>query len=223
MMQNEMTLELAQNLYDDFILGAKPEKEKKRTIGYCEECETPSLTNEGGMNVCTLCGLVDSFETVVEYSTDYIPKKSLYKRRLYCMDKLRHINCLKAPRRTQKHNEIINKISSEYEFDSIIELKQILKELGAKTLYKYLYFVYYDIKKTKAIDISLRNMNVIVDQFVQIDSKFKCSDLHKRRNIVSYHSLIFYIMKKNNIDGYDNIILPYNNVKIMRLIRDIDK
>lgn len=210
MMFEHMSLEDAERIYEDFT-------PIERTLTPKCECV---LTNEFGMRVCVLCGVVDSYDVVEEFvHGEYVPTtRSIYKRRLYCMEKIRSLCGHKIPC-SKAYGQVKRKLS-KLSFDTIVELKQILKDMGKTTLYKYLYGIWFDLKGEKLIELTPHQQDILSLEFVELDGKFKeQQDQHKRSNIMSYASVLYFLMKKHNYKGYDHIILPYNNVRIMRLIR----
>lgn len=188
----------------------------------CEDCEV-NLVDECGMWYCPECGIVQAYGIVEEFVHGQPPpsKRSIYKRRLYCQEKIRSLCGNKVPN-TAAYRKVKRKLNMS-NFTSIIELKQLLKKLKYTSYYKHLYGIWYDLKGTKLIELTPYQQDMLAVQFVDLDMQFKQDEGHKRSNIMSYASMLYYLMKKNNYDGWKHIILPYNNVKIMRLIRSLDK
>ena len=109
-------------------------------------------------------------------------------------------------------------ILSQYNFNDIYELITIMKQLKMNKLYPFIYMIYYDIKKVKLIDLKWNQIDKIADEFVKFEIQFKTSaKTSKRKNMLSYYSIIYLIMKRLNYDGYQHIILP-NNFDQMELL-----
>jgi hypothetical protein len=191
----------------------------------CDDCHI-DLMEQFGMWYCPECGCVDSYGVVEEFvhgESGFITQRSLYKRRLYFMEKIRSLCGHRNVMSNTASYRRLKKRLTKRNFSSIVELKQLLKEFKCNSYYKWLYTIWWDLKGTKLIELTPYQQDMLAVQFVEIDVKFKQQQgEHKRSNIMSYASVLYYLMKKNLYDGWEHIILPYNNVKIMRLIRSID-
>lgn len=79
---------------------------------------------------------------VMEHTLEYQKRRATYKRRLYCIEKLRLMACQK-PCRYRRH-EYAKMLSSlkQLEFDTIEELREQMSNTGNSRFYKYIYMVY---------------------------------------------------------------------------------
>lgn len=187
----------------------------------------PNVCSECGGNLqfinyyltCTTCGLtdLDSVDNCcLENFDDYIPKKSLYRRKLYALDKIRMLTSQKVCKKNN-YRASVDQLS-KYNFTDIFGLKKIMKRLKLNKLYPYIYLIYFDIKKVKLIDLKWYQIDKIADELVKFEIQFKTSDkTSNRKNMLSYYSIIYLIMKRLNYDGYQHIILP-NNFNQMDLL-----
>ena len=110
------------------------------------------------------------------------------------------------------------KLLAKKKFRTIFELKKHMKVLRMNKLYPYIYLIFFDIKKIKLIDLNLNQIDKITTEFVKTEMQFKSCDI-KRKNMLSYYSLIYLTMKRLGYVGYNHIILP-NNFKEMKLNYD---
>lgn len=184
----------------------------------CEECFT-RLTHGTYFLYCSTCGTIDFDKPVkfaLEYATDFISKQIFYKRRVYCIEKLNLIAGFKTSR-SSKFKQNVNSIK-EYDFKNIKELKNIMKLLKLHKLYKFIYEIWYIIKGSRLINLTHDQIDILANQFVDIENKFKNSD-NKRKNMLNYNSVIYILFRKNKIKGYKHILLPFNHVVIVKALR----
>ena len=107
---------------------------------------------------------------------------------------------------------------SKYEFEDIFELKSIMKQLKMNKLYNFIYMIFFDIKNIKLIDLNYNQIDKIAEEFVKFEYQFKTSaKTSTRKNMLSYYSIIYLIMKRLNYGGYEHIILPNNFDEIQEL------
>jgi len=78
--------------------------------------------------------------------------------------------------------------------------------------------IFFDIKQINLINLTGNQLNIITAEFIKTESFFK-NGLIKRKNMISYYSLIYLTMKRLGYPDYDNILLP-NNFKAMKLKYD---
>ena len=218
----ELTIENAHLFLEDFDLERNPTKtEAKRDPNRCQECDG-ELKYINFFLTCTGCGLtdLDKCESVAMESIDeYIPKRSLYRRKLYAMDKLRMLNAQKTCKKPAYKKAI--KQLRKLEFNTVDELKELMKEHGFNKLYPFIYLIYQDIKQVKLIDLSWRQIDKIADEFVKMELQFKSSaKTSKRKNMLSYNVMIYMIMKRLRYPGYEHILLPKNNRTVQNLAAD---
>ena len=216
-MTEELTLNEMYELYLDFI----DEGSKDIDINtnphnmICEDCKVDKVILNC-FKVCTQCGVMDiedpSYEVI-----PWTPTIALYKRRLYCQEKLKLYTGHKLCRSAQ-YRKIVKDLKT-YDILNIIELKQYLKEWKQKRFYKYIYNLYFDVTGIRLIKLSSQDIDFLSRKFVEIEGKFKGSELHKRKNFFNYNSCIFLLMKKYKYKGYKNIILPLNHLHIAKVLR----
>ena len=215
----ELTIENAHLFLEDFELERNPPKaEAIRDPNKCQECDG-ELQYVNHFLTCVDCGLTDLDKCqsiAMESSDEYIPKRSLYRRKLYALDKLRMLNAQKTCKKPI-YKTAIDKLRTS-EFSTIHELKKLMKEHKYNKLYPYIYLIYHEIKQVKLIDLDWRQIDRIADEFVKMEIKFKTSEkTSKRKNMLSYNVMIYMIMKDLNYKGYDHILLPQNYKYVKKL------
>lgn len=209
---NEITLKNA-HLYLEEMEGV-PEQ-PSYDPSKCNECGT-ELKPDTYFYYCHVCGTID-FDKPVCVDHEWTPPKITYKRRLYCIDKLMMISGRKYSR-SKAYPLVIQKLK-EYEINSLKELKQTMKILKYHRLYKFIYNIWYDLKKERLISLTGNQIDQLSREFVAIESKFKACTRHTRKNMLNYNSLIYILMKKNKIKGHRHILLPFNHIVIVKMLK----
>lgn len=197
----------------------------------CEHCHVQLVIVDEAFRSCPSCGetdLGDPTHYVVDqpYSdTPYYSKKSLYKRRLYCNERLALLSCHKLNHsqpfkdmvKTLKHGEVV--------FEGLQELRELMKVSGYQKFYKYIYSLYRDLTGEQLITMNSQQMDQVSRRVVNIDVKFKehAKVLHWRKNIISYSSLIYLTMESLGIPGYEYVLLPKNHLDMEALYDQLVK
>ena len=188
----------------------------------CNECDVDHVKTNEGFPLCPLCGIVnrDEPEFVNEIVDHDIKRKvmSIYKRRLYVKEKL-NLMVGNKQSRSKQYKDILIKLSHK-KIRNIIHLKQILKKCNFKKYYKYIYNIYYDLKKIRLIKLSHNDIDFLVKKFIDVETKFK-EISNGRSNFFSYSSVIYMLMKKYKYEGYQHVILPLNHVTISKKIKTL--
>ena len=217
-MTEELTFKEMEDLYLDFVDG--PRKDPDITDPYnlkCKDCNVEKVY-EDCFKVCPECGVMDIDDPIYE-DTPWTPAVALYKRRLYCQEKLKLMTGHKLCR--SPHYKKIVKELKDYDIQNIIELKQYLKEWKLKRFYKYIYNMYFDVTKIRLITLSSQDIDFLSRKFVELESQFKMSELHKRKNMFNYNSCLYLLMKKYKYKGYEHILLPLNHLQIAKTLRKL--
>jgi len=218
-----MSRKYYKDLYDKYEEFMYVPPNSPRDPNVCDECEGDMQQTSDGFLACTICGVcdLDSMEYVQESFTDVIIKnKTLYKRRQYCINKLQLLAAVRHCRSPAYMNATT--ILKNLNFDNINELRTLMRENKLSNYYKYLYVIWNDIKHEKLITLTDNEIQAIATKFIELENKFKTSEYHKRKNIFSYNSVIYIIMKDMNMNGYEHIILPNNHEQLEEVIQKIN-
>ena len=210
---------MCDTLYPDEEVVEK--KEVKQRINYCTDCDLDMETVDYGYYACLNCGQCASTNVFVtdkkyEMNATLYSKKSIYKRRLYCREKLK-LMCCRKKCFDEGYSKLIERLKKKKNINNVVQLKQCLKDWNKRRYYKHIYNIFNDIKGIKLICLTPIEIHRLSAQFVNLEIKFK--RITKRKNIFNYSSIIFQLMKKNHIKGYKNIILPLNHLQISKQIK----
>ena len=212
----DFTIENAHLILEDYYLSLKePEPKIDIPVWKCGECNIDKVVQDCFF-VCPDCGEME-IDHPIYYDTDYATKVALYKRRLYCMEKLKlymgHKQC-RSP-----HYKKIVKDLKDHDVQSLIELKDYLKLWKCKKFYKYIYNLYYDVTGVRLINLTMQDADFLARKFVEVESQFKQSYIHKRNNFFNYNSCLYHLMKKYGYKDYKHILLPLNHLKISKVLK----
>ncbi len=162
----------------------------------CKNCNNDDIRYNGDFFICIECGLCQ--EHRIYYQTpsfiDNISFRCKYKRTKHFNKIVRSIcGCMIA----SVPDDVIN-IISKYSFNTIFELKKIMKKLKLKKYYLSSYYIYKNVKNHNLIDLDNNTIKIMINMFKRIDSCF--IDLRSeydsnRQNTFQYHYLIRKILR----------------------------
>jgi hypothetical protein len=164
---------------------------------------------------CINCGLVDIDRQIfVDHKIHYNNYGScyLYHRRTYFKIKLRLLSGYKQCL-SEKYQDALNKLKC-HKFQTIAELRKLMKKLKLQRFYNYIYSIYYDIKKVRLINLSLDDIEFLLNKFQLFEKEFK-KQFPEKSNILSYNLTIYLLLKKYKYDCYKYILLPKNKIKFI--------
>ena len=181
-----------------------------------DTCDHEWIYNEWH-DVCIKCGQTRDLSTQFK-DTEQTKKNPTYKRQKLFKEYLYNINCNNLPD-PKIFFKIMEKLSG-IDFKTIFELKRIMKDLKLFSQYKHCYYYYQKIKKIKLINLTVAEMNILIDNFDSISKLFN-KNKENRKYLPSMNVVLFICMKRNKIDGYENIILPSNSNSLIAKIEKI--
>lgn len=208
-------------LYEHYLDLCDDDIEPEPT-GLCNCDVEPIIVNS--FPTCPDCGIVDIDHPgiVVDFDNNYnfSKAKSIYKRRLYCREKLRLLSAYKFPRNCKKFNNVVKKLK-KIGVENLQDVKKFLKNSGNKQFYKFVYSIYYLVTGERLISLTGNQVEIISNEFSRIEGYFR--DSTERHNIYNYNSMIYLLMKKHKIPGYNKIKLPLNHKYISKKLRTVIK
>lgn len=217
-MTEELILNEMYELYLDMIHEPMNDPEMTDPSNLkCQDCNVIKVY-EDCFKVCPECGVMDIDDPIYEVEP-WTPPVALYKRRLYCQEKLKLYTGHKLCR--SPHYRKIVKDLKDYHIENIIELKECLKEWKLKRFYKYIYNLYFDVTGIRLIKLTSQDIDFLSRKFVELESQFKMSELHKRKNMFNYNSCLYLLMKHYGYKGYEHILLPLNHLVIAKTLRKL--
>lgn len=173
---------------------------------------------------CCLCGVVDIDRPVFLDSRQESQKSCyLYTRKTYFLTVLRLLSGLKQCE-SDKYPEVIKKIS-EHEFNNIFELKKIMSKLKMQKYYKFIYSIYFDIKKIKLINLKYDDIEFLTNKFILLEFEFK-KYYPNKSNMISYSLILYCLLKYFDYDCYKYIITPKKTEflnEVTKILKNIEK
>src|ERR1700678_1565644 len=177
--------------------------------------------NVDGFTTCINCGIVDLYkQSFCESNFKPYTTNHLYYRKSYFKEKLPLLVGIKQSS-SSKYNKVINQLKSQ-KFESIIDLRKIMKKLKLNRYYKYIYSIYYDIKKVILINLTSSDIDFLTYKFLQLENDLK-KHYPDKSNLLSYNIVVYSLLKKFDYDDYKNILLPRNHRKIINKIIELLK
>lgn len=150
---------------------------------FCIECNEEMIIIQNKYT-CTSCATVNNsiiFNFPMVYSN-----KIVYTRLNHFKFKLNKLNAIDSD---YIPISVINNIK-KHEFNSIIELRNVMKQLKYGYYYKNIHLIYLIIKKNRLIDMSIDFKNKLTKMFELINlNYFQCHN--KRIQFINYNYFIF--------------------------------
>ena len=171
-----------------------------------------------GHYTCVLCGSVDIDRIAFHESIHKPICKSyyIYHRKSYFREKFRFLIGIKQPPNQQEYQEVIEKIK-QHPFETIFDLKRLMRKLKLSLYYKYIYHIYFLIKNIKLIPLTLIEIDNLVNKFLALERSFK-QQLPGKNNLPSYDIVISVLLKKNHYNCYKHVLQPKNQRKLTKII-----
>ena len=210
---SSLSLENAHLFLEAFEDQIKPKAEvQEYNADECQECRG-KLIFINFFLTCSNCGLTDLDKCERSYLDDsetFIRKRSFYKRKLYATEKLKLMTCRKP---CKKANYVASiKILAKKKFETIFELKKLMKDLKMNKLYPYIYQLYNDIKQINLVPLTFNDIEKLTHRF-----RFNQNKIKK----FSYFLIINRMLKKHNYNFYNQITIPESNKKLVLKIDNI--
>jgi len=177
-----------------------------------------------GSYVCVQCGDVDRRIIFYEHQPSfYRGPCHVYKRNLYFRDK---ISALSGHRQesSPKYLQMLEDLKSK-PFETIRELKNLLKKGNFSCFNKHLYSIYFDLKGKRLINLSSYDIENLENQFFSFERNFKRL-YPNNKYILNYNIIIFCLLKKNGFPCANHILLSKNRnhsmTKFLEIIENIE-
>ena len=228
---------MSNTVWEDLLIEMKlmPEppavlpRQDNKVDGVCEEdgCGGALVAGDAFL-FCNACGTVDLDRAthgapLLESAQDWLRKPVLYKRRQYIRDRLL-VMCGKKHSRSPAYKGMVKELQA-HGFEDLDGLRALMKELGYHKQYKFVYNVFFDATGVRLVDLDHHTIERLSDQFVALEAKFKAanqrSEATGRKNMVGYSSLIWYLLKQNQLKGHEHVLLPLNHERMVRLLEGL--
>jgi hypothetical protein len=220
-MEQHITTQNAHLLLEEFYNDNTLDERVSATGSYLESDCDHNIVDADGFDCCIKCGEVtDNAKFVIEQQCfEYYKRRATYKRRLYCIEKLRLMSCQKFCIYRRKEYLKMLKDMKKCKFNTINKLRRLMNTRGYTQFYKYIYLIFRELKGVQLITLTQQQIHIIAVKFVDVDVKFRefLHIHHERKNIMSYNSIIYCVMKELKIQGYKTMVLPLNHKSMQQL------
>ena len=211
-----MNLEQALNLYEDYLHGTEEEPACRLYADYYCECGNAYIMSELS-KICSECATAEPLGAVVLPIGVRI-KKSLYHRRSYFVERM-YLLCGYKQCNSLEYSSVVRRCK-KHKFSSIRQLRKVMKRIGVNKYYKYVYNIYYDIKKVRHVKLSQQRIAQLSQEFVVMEGFFKQNrDTHQRKNLFSYSVIIYMLLKRHKIRGARYILLPHQSKLLLKDVK----
>lgn len=174
-----MEIETYEKYYNMFI-KVKPEE----ILNTCNH----EICIISGMKTCINCGCVFGHIYVAEKNMTFRKQYHNYERSNYFKEKLLLIGGYKQCTKNG-YNEMINFMKTKI-INNIFDLKKLMRYKYSK-FYKYIYNIYFDTTKVKAVQLSLDLINWMHNQYIIFEKIYK-----KSYNVKPNYTIVIFAMLK---------------------------
>lgn len=193
------------DLYEQMIAEPiKQELPKGKPI-----CCGQDMIDIDAYTTCVLCGnALDSLVFDVRTNdTGRIKTKVCYKRNSYFKQRLNQISCKRMCSNNQYNTVLALLKKPENHFDTLKELKAILKKNKKFKYYQWNFLLYKDVKGEELIKLTHKQIEEYNNWFQQFNHRFNKRN-QKKAQMLSYAFIIHYLLKRDNIPNYDLVVVP---------------
>jgi hypothetical protein len=211
-----MNFEQALKLYEDYLHGTKKEPACRLHAYYYCECGNAYIMSDL-YKMCSECATAEPLGAVVLPIGVRI-NKSLYHRRSYFVERM-NLLCGYKQCNSMEYSSVVRRCK-KHKFSSIRQLRKVMKRIGVNKYYKYVYNIYYAIKKVRHVKITQQRIALLSQEFVVMEGFFKQNrDTHQRKNLFSYSVIIYMLLKRHKIAGARYILLPHQSKLLLRDVK----
>jgi hypothetical protein len=206
------------SLFDDFLPDADSDTED-----YPCSCGANWVIVKG-TPICTNCGICDNDRRVFQidkYAGTFnfsMSRKIPYNRKRYFKTRLNLLMGYIQSPKTPAYKHMIKQLKICLAFNSIRQLRTSMKVQGFNKFYPFIYNIWYEVKGTRVLNISVAQYHDLRKQFDDFNRWFRHNK--KDRNIVNYSVFLYAVLKHNNIEGYENLFLPTKNKHSFNIVKE---
>lgn len=162
---------------------------------------------------CTVCGrAVEEFVYVIDTEGGMIKKRAQYKKGSYFKHILELVTCRKLSQ-SPKYNGVVEHLKT-LPFETIPQLRVLMKAHKYNKFYPFIFVIFFDIKKIKLINLSTTYYYRFLYEFGRIEHHFKLHNHGKKRTMLSYHFIVYSLLKKYKMDCFKFIQIPTTSSKL---------
>jgi hypothetical protein len=207
------------SLFDEFL----PEADSESENNYPCKCKADWLM-VNGTPTCTNCGICDIDKRAFQinkysgtFNLSWSSRKVPYNRKRYFKTRLNLLMGYIQSPKTPAYKHMISQLKICLAFNSIRQLRTSMKVQGFNKFYPFIYNIWYEVKGTRVVNISVAQYHILRKQFDDFNRWFRHTK--KERNIVNYSVFLYAVLKHNNIEGYENLFLPQKNKHSFKIVK----
>jgi len=141
------------------------------------------------------------------------------KRKNYFQDKLLILCGLRSCPNTKDYLHALNEVK-KHNFETIGELRSLIKKLRLRKA-RYLYKIYYDIKKKRLINLKYNDIRKLNEMFIKIERYY--SNDNPNGCLKGYNVIIYHLLKHYGYKCYKYVFLPANHKFMSEYITELLK
>jgi virulence-associated protein VapD len=181
-------------------------------------CNEPTVIIDS-YRTCKTCGRCkEEFIYIVQTKSIRKNKRVLYKRISYFKHLMYLYSCNKLSN-SPKYNNVLSVLKNE-DFDSIQDLRAIMKKHKFNKFYPSIYLLYRDIKKERLIILTRPQIDKLIHLFVKVERYFQKNN-KIRKAMYSYNLLINRMLYHMKYAFYEYVPVPISNLKMVQKIDEI--
>jgi hypothetical protein len=192
------------------------QKTEKDDFSVCCGQETVIIESYRTCKTCGRCQ--EEFIYIIQTESIRKNKRVLYKRVSYFKHLMYLYSCNKLSN-SPKYNNVLSVLKNE-DFDSIQDLRAIMKKHKFNKFYPCIYLLYRDIKKERLITLSRSQIDQLINLFVKVERYFQKNN-KIRKAMYSYNLLINRMLYHLKYAFYEYVPVPISNLKMVQKIDEI--
>ena len=171
-----------------------------------------------GFATCTICGIAGVVsQYIVQHKGFSVRRYASYKRISYFRHVLALVSCRKR-RASSRYSKAVARLKTQ-QFDTLPELRRLMKKKKMSKLYPDIFLLYRDIKGVEVVSLTTSDMDQLVSLFRQFETTLRRAG--KAKHFYSYFLLLNIFLKKLHHPSWDRVSIPISNKGKVQEVDDI--
>lgn len=202
------------NYFEEFkLLEEQIAPKKEPTDDFTTCCDNPTVIIDT-FRTCQVCGkCIEEFIYIIQSDSLSLKSRAIYKRISYFKHLLFSFSCRKISN-SKLYDKAVNHLKNE-KFETVQELRILMKKNKYHKLYPFIFVLYRDIKGQILIDLTHKQIDLLCNYFKKLE--IHCRKIKK---FFSYNLIINRLLFHLKYPFYHHVDVPASNVK---LISEFDK